>query len=71
MIEESITSSSIYNSRAESYNFGSDLSKEQVAGQVIRDNIDKFTYQKNTKNIATRPAPRRFFDFWRKLKIVN
>ena len=49
VIEESITSSSIYNSRAESYNFGSDLSKEQVAEQVIEDNINKFSYQINAK----------------------
>ena len=49
VIEESISSSSIYNSRAESYNFGSDLSKEQVNQEVIRDNINKFANQINTK----------------------
>ena len=45
VIKESISSLSTYNSRAESYNFGSDLSKEQVNQEVIRDNINKFVYQ--------------------------
>ncbi|MDC0191844.1 hypothetical protein OAJ89_00855 [Alphaproteobacteria bacterium] len=49
VIEENISSLSTYNSRAESYNFGSDLSKEQVTEQVIRDNINKFAFQINTK----------------------
>ena len=49
VIRESISSLSTYNSRAESYNFGSDLSKEQVSEQVIRDNINKFIYQINVK----------------------
>ena len=49
VIKENISSLSTYNSRAESYNFGSDLSKEQVNQEVIRDNINKFTYQINTK----------------------
>ena len=49
VVKESISSLSTYNSRAESYNFGSDLSKEQVNQEVIRDNINKFTYQINTK----------------------
>ena len=49
VINENITSLSTYNSRAESYNFGSDLSKEQVNQEVIRDNINKFAYQINTK----------------------
>ena len=49
VIKESISSLSTYNSRAESYNFGSDLSKEQVNQEVIRDNINKFAYQTNTK----------------------
>ncbi len=49
VIKENITSLSTYNSRAESYNFGSDLSKEQVTEQVIKDNINKFAYQINTK----------------------
>ena len=48
VIKENIVSLSTYNSRAESYNFGSDLSKEQVIDQVIQDNINKFTYQINT-----------------------
>ena len=43
--KENIISLSTYNSRAESYNFGSDLSKEQVNQEVIRDNINKFAYQ--------------------------
>ena len=47
--KESISSLSTYNSRAESYNFGSDLSKEQVNQEVIRDNINKFAYLLNTK----------------------
>ncbi len=47
--KENIISLSTYNSRAESYNFGSDLSKEQVIEQVIQDNINKFSYQINTK----------------------
>ena len=45
VIKENISSLSTYNSRAESYNFGSDLSKEQVNQEVIRDNINKFVYQ--------------------------
>ena len=49
VIKESISTLSTYNSRAESYNFGSDLSKEQVNQEVIRDNINKFVYQINTK----------------------
>ena len=49
VIKESISSLSTYNSRAESYNFGSDLSKEQVNQEVIRDNINKFAYQINTQ----------------------
>ena len=49
VIKENINSLSTYNSRAESYNFGSDLSKEQVNQEVIRDNINKFAYQTNTK----------------------
>ena len=49
VIKENISSLSTYNSRAESYNFGSDLSKEQVNQEVIRDNINKFAYQINTK----------------------
>ena len=49
VVKESISSLSTYNSRAESYNFGSDLSKEQVNQEVIRDNIDKFANQINTK----------------------
>ena len=49
VINENISSLSTYNSRAESYNFGSDLSKEQVTDQVIKDNINKFVYQINTK----------------------
>ena len=49
VFKETLSTLSTYNSRAESYNFGSDLSKEQVTEQVIRDNIDKFTYQINTK----------------------
>ena len=49
VINENITSLSTYNSRAESYNFGSDLSKEQVNQEVIRDNINKFAYQINTQ----------------------
>ena len=49
VFKEIIGTLSTYNSRAESYNFGSDLSKEQVAEQVIHDNINKFTYQINTK----------------------
>tara|TARA_B100001250_G_scaffold315161_1_gene277395 strand:+ start:193 stop:720 length:528 start_codon:yes stop_codon:yes gene_type:complete len=49
VIKESISTLSTYNSRAESYNFGSDLSKEQVNQEVIRDNINKFAYQINTK----------------------
>tara|TARA_E500000331_G_C17075061_1_gene634358 strand:- start:120 stop:656 length:537 start_codon:yes stop_codon:yes gene_type:complete len=49
VVKESISSLSTYNSRAESYNFGSDLSKEQVTQQVIQDNINKFAYQINTK----------------------
>ena len=49
VIKESISSLSTYNSRAESYNFGSDLSKEQVNQEVIRDNINKFSYQINTR----------------------
>ena len=49
VIKESISSLSTYNSRAESYNFGSDLSKEQVNQEVIRDNINKFAYQINTR----------------------
>ena len=49
VIKESISSLSTFNSRAESYNFGSDLSKEQVNQEVIRDNINKFSYQINSK----------------------
>ena len=49
VIKENISSLSTYNSRAESYNFGSDLSKEQVNEEVIRDNINKFAYQINTR----------------------
>ena len=49
VINENITSLSTYNSRAESYNFGSDLSKEQVNQEVITDNINKFAYQIKTK----------------------
>ena len=49
VFKEIISSLSTYNSRAESYNFGSDLSKEQVTEQVIQDNINKFAYQINTK----------------------
>ena len=49
VIKESISSLSTYNSRAESYDFGSDLSKEQVTEQVIQDNVNKFAYQINTK----------------------
>ena len=49
VIKENINSLSTYNSRAESYNFGSDLSKEQVNQEIIRDNINKFAYQINTK----------------------
>ena len=49
VIKENISSLSTYNSRAESYNFGSDLSKEQVNQEVIKDNINKFAYQINTK----------------------
>ncbi len=49
VIKESISTLSTFNSRAESYNFGSDLSKEQVNQEVIRDNINKFAYQINTK----------------------
>ncbi len=49
VFKEIISSLSTYNSRAESYNFGSDLSKEQVAEKVIQDNINKFAYQINTK----------------------
>ena len=49
VIKENISSLSTYNSRAESYNFGSDLSKEQVNEEVIRDNINKFANQINTK----------------------
>ena len=49
VIKENISSLSTYNSRAESYNFGSDLSKEQVNQEVIRDNINKFANQINTK----------------------
>ena len=49
VIKESIISLSTYNSRAESYDFGSDLSEEQVAEQVIQDNINKFAYQINSK----------------------
>ena len=49
VFKEIVSTLSTYNSRAESYNFGSDLSKEQVAEQVIHDNINKFTYQINTK----------------------
>ena len=49
VIKENINSLSTYNSRAESYNFGSDLSKEQVNQEVIRDNINKFAYRINTK----------------------
>ena len=49
VIKESISSLSTYNSRAESYNFGTDLSKEQVNQEVIKDNINKFAYQINAK----------------------
>ena len=49
VFKEIVSSLSTYNSRAESYNFGSDLSKEQVTEQVIQDNINKFAYQINTK----------------------
>ena len=49
VIKENISSLSTFNSRAESYNFGSDLSKEQVNQEVIRDNINKFANQINTK----------------------
>ena len=49
VVKEKISSLSTYNSRAESYNFGSDLSKEQVNQEVIRDNINKFAYQINTQ----------------------
>ena len=49
VIKENISSLSTYNSRAESYNFGSDLSKEQVNQEVIRDNINKFSYQIKSK----------------------
>ena len=49
VVKERISSLSTYNSRAESYNFGSDLSKEQVSEQVIQDNINKFIYQINAK----------------------
>ena len=49
VFKEIVSSLSNYNSRAESYNFGSDLSKEQVVEQVIQDNINKFAYQINTK----------------------
>jgi len=49
VVKEKISSLSTYNSRAESYNFGSDLSKEQVNQEVIRNNINKFAYQINTK----------------------
>ena len=49
VIKENISSLSTYNSRAESYNFGSDLSKEQVNQEVIKDNINKFAYLINTK----------------------
>ena len=49
VIKENINSLSTYNSKAESYNFGSDLNKEQVNQEVIRDNINKFAYQINTK----------------------
>tara|TARA_B100000965_G_scaffold347450_1_gene319557 strand:- start:118 stop:654 length:537 start_codon:yes stop_codon:yes gene_type:complete len=49
VVKESVGSFSTYNSRAEGYNFGSDLSKEQVSKQVIQDNINKFINQINTK----------------------
>ena len=49
VVKEKISSLSTYNSRAESYNFGSDLSKEQVNQEVIRDNINKFSYQIKSK----------------------
>ena len=49
VIKENIVSLSTYNSRAESYDFGSDLSEEQVNEQVILDNINKFAYQINSK----------------------
>ena len=49
VVKEKISSLSTYNSRAESYNFGSDLSKEQVNQEVIRNNINKFAHQINTK----------------------
>ena len=49
VVKENINSLSTYNSRAESYNFGSDLSKEQINQEVITDNINKFAYQINTK----------------------
>ena len=49
VIKENIISLSTYNSRAESYDFGSDLSEEQVTVQVIQDNINKFAYQINSK----------------------
>ena len=49
VIKENIISLSTYNSRAESYDFGSDLSEEQVNEQVILDNINKFAYQINSK----------------------
>ena len=49
VIKENIISLSTYNSRAESYDFGSDLCEEQVNEQVILDNINKFAYQINSK----------------------
>ncbi len=49
VVKKNINSLSTYNSRADSYNFGSDLSKEQVNQEVITDNINKFAYQINTK----------------------
>ena len=42
VMEKKISTSANYNSRAEGYNFGSDLNKNQLSKQLIKKNIDQF-----------------------------
>ena len=42
VLNKKITNSSTYKSRAEGFNFGTDLSKAEISKQLIEDNINSF-----------------------------
>ena len=44
-----IVTSALYNSRADGFNFGTDLGQKEISEQLIKENVDNFLQYLNTK----------------------